>query len=190
MIDAEKANFEVARMARLNEVSRSGFYAWKKRGSQPGPRARRRADLASKIVAFHADSDGVNGAPRILADLRDSGEVVSRKTVAKIMRTEGIAGISPATWRPVTTIVGDGHTIPDLVGRRFDQGALNRVWTSDITYLATGQGWLYLLVTWNLRKVWMITYRHRYHELRGPVDHVGVGGEVAGLGSVRERWAV
>jgi putative transposase len=143
-IDAEEANFDVARMARLSDVSRSGFYAWKKRGSQPGPRQQRRADLTGKIVAFHQDSDGVNGAPRILADLRETGEVVSRKTVAKIMRTEGIAGISPATWRPVTTIVEGQHTMPDLVGRKFDRGRLDGVWTSDITYLATGQGWLYL----------------------------------------------
>jgi putative transposase len=88
---------------------------------------------------------GVNGAPRILADLRDAGEVVSRKTVAKLMRSNAIRGISPRPWRPVTTIAdATPHTIPDLVQRQFDRGELNRVWTSDITYLATGEGWLYL----------------------------------------------
>lgn len=52
---------------------------------------------------------------------------------------------SSRPWRPVTTIAdAKPHTIPDLVGRRFDRGELNTVWTSDITYLATGQGWLYL----------------------------------------------
>lgn len=143
-MDAEKANFEISRMARLSEVSRSGYYAWKDRRAQPGPRAERRLQLAQKIKDFHHESDGVNGAPRILADLRDDGEVVSRKTVAKIMRHEGIAGISPATWHPTTTIVDGEHTIPDLLKRRFDQGGLNLAWTSDITYLRTGQGWLYL----------------------------------------------
>ena len=144
VLDAEKPNFEITRMARLSEVSRSGYYAWKDRDARPGPREERRLKLAAKIKDFHDESDGVSGAPRILADLRDDGEVVSRKTVAKIMRQEGIAGISPATWHPTTTIADGGYTIPDLVRRRFDQGALDLVWTSDITYLKTGEGWLYL----------------------------------------------
>lgn len=145
-IDVEKADYSVSRMVDLLGVSRSGYYAWKQRAAAaPGPRATRRAELTAKILGFHQASDGVNGAPRIQADLRDGGDRVSRKTIAKIMRHNNIAGISPATWHPVTTI-GDGsaHTIPDLVGRRFDRGALDVVWTSDITYLSTAQGWLYL----------------------------------------------
>ncbi|NHN57461.1 IS3 family transposase [Calidifontibacter sp. DB0510] len=150
VIDAQKAGPEmppVTRMADLLGVSRSGYYAWAARqdGVQLGPRAARRADLVVKIKVAHDASDGVNGAPRILADLRAAGEVVSRKTVAKLMRANGLRGISPRPWRPVTTIADQHpHTIPDLVQRRFDRGALNLVWTSDITYLATGQGWLYL----------------------------------------------
>jgi transposase InsO family protein len=136
----------VERMAELLGVSRSGYYAWvARRDADPGPRAARREKLVTKIKNFHQASDGVNGAPRILADLREDGEVVSRKTVAKIMRENGIRGISPRPWQPVTTIAeAKPHAIPDLVGRRFDQGELNKVWTSDITYLATGEGWLYL----------------------------------------------
>lgn len=146
MIDAEKANHSITRMAELLAVSRSGYYAWAARkDAPPGPRAVRTAELTVKIRDFHAASDQVNGAPRILADLREAGETVSRKTVAKIMRDNGIRGISPRPWQPVTTIADDGpHAIPDLVERRFDQGRLNVVWTSDITYLSTGQGWLYL----------------------------------------------
>ena len=146
MIDAEKANHNISRMAELLAVSRSGYYAWAARkDAPPGPRAVRNAELTVKIRDFHAASDHVNGAPRILADLRDHGENVSQKTVAKIMRDNGIRGISPRPWQPVTTISDQGpHHIPDLVERRFDQGRLNLVWTSDITYLSTGQGWLYL----------------------------------------------
>ena len=146
VIDAEKANHSITRMAELLGVSRSGYYAWAARkDAPPGPRAARAAELTVKIREFHTASDQVNGAPRILADLRADGEIVSKKTVAKLMRDNGIRGISPRPWQPVTTISDDGpHCIPDLVGRRFDQGALNLVWTSDITYLSTGQGWLYL----------------------------------------------
>ena len=151
MIDAEKADDQrdavsVTRMTELLGVSRSGYYAWAARqGLPPGVRAARRADLTTKIKAAHDASDGVNGAPRIVADLREAGEVVSVKTVAKLMRANEIRGISPRPWRPVTTIAdASPHAIPDLVRRRFDRGELNVVWTSDITYLATSQGWLYL----------------------------------------------
>ena len=143
---AEKATYEIARMARLLGVSRSGFYDWQARETAgPSPREQRREALAVKIKKFHADSDHVYGSPRILADLRADGEQVSRKTVAKLMRCHGIVGISPRGWVPPTTIPDPGGgSLPDLVERCFDQGQLNRVWTSDITYLATGQGWLYL----------------------------------------------
>ena len=146
LMDAEKACFEIARMAVLLGVSRSGYYAWMRREQAgPTPAQQRRTALTNKIITFHADSDQVYGSPRILADLRDDGETVSRKTVAKLMRSNRIVGISPRSWTPITTLPDpESSSIPDLVGRRFDHGQLNRVWTSDITYLATGEGWLYL----------------------------------------------
>jgi putative transposase len=151
-MDAEKATphnvdgFEIARMARLLGVSRSGYYDWARRqAAGPSPAQQRRADLTSKIITFHAESDRVYGSPRILADLREAGEQVSAKTVATLMRRAGVVGISPRRFVPVTTQAGpDPQPVPDLVERRFDQGQLNVVWTSDITYLATGEGWLYL----------------------------------------------
>jgi transposase InsO family protein len=145
-MDAEKATFEIARMARLIEVSRSGYYAWAARTSA-GPTAAqlRREELTVKIRQFYLDSDTTYGSPRILADLRDDGERVSAKTVAKLMRLNGIVGISPRKFTPPTTMPGpDPHHLPDLVERRFDRGRLNAVWTSDITYLGTDEGWLYL----------------------------------------------
>ena len=146
LMEAEKATYEIARMARLLGVSRSGFYDWQARqAAGPSPRQQRQAALVDKIKRFHVASDEVYGSPRILADLREDGEKVSRKTVAKLMRRHGIVGISPRGWVPPTTIVDPAAgSLPDLVERRFDQGQLNQVWTSDITYLSTGQGWLYL----------------------------------------------
>jgi transposase InsO family protein len=135
-------------MADLLDVSRSGFYDWAGRqATPPGPAQQRRAELTEKIVAAHAASDHVYGSPRITADLREQGEQVSAKTVAKLMRKNGITGISPRKFRPVTTLSGpDPRPLPDLVRRVFDRGALNAVWTSDITYLGTDEGWLYLCV--------------------------------------------
>ena len=83
MIEAEKDIYSITRMCELLEVSRSGFYKW--RTSRDGGRTtaqRRRRELDTKVAAFHRASDGVYGAPRILADLRADGERVSRKTVA------------------------------------------------------------------------------------------------------------
>ena len=146
MIEAEKATYTIKRMCALLEVSRSGFYKWRKaRDAGPTPTQQRRTELDAKVAAFHQASDGVYGAPRICADLRADGETVSRKTVAASMRRQKLAGISPRTFAPATTVVDADAAVPkDLVGRRFDTGALDRVWTSDITYLRTGEGWLYL----------------------------------------------
>lgn len=114
MIEAEKATHSITRMSDLLGVSRSGYSAWTARqASEPGPREARRADLTVKIEDFHKASDGVNGAPRILADLREAGEKVSRKTVAKLMRHNGIRGISPRPWVPVTTIA-DAKPAPPI----------------------------------------------------------------------------
>ena len=134
LMDAEKASHPVARMAQLLAVSRSGYYAWSKREQAgPSPAQQRRHQLTTKIITVHDASDQVYGSPRILADLREAGEQVSRKTVAKLMRSKGIVGISPRGWTPTTTVPDLGAaSIPDLVERHFDQGLLNQVWTSDI----------------------------------------------------------
>jgi putative transposase len=146
VIEAEKACYPIKRMCELLEVSRSGYYKWRAhRDTGPTPSAQRRADLDAKVAASHTASDGVYGSPRILADLRAGGERVSRKAVAASLRRQGLAGISPRRFAPATTVVDLDAAVPnDLVRRRFNAGALNRVWTSDITYLRTGQGWLYL----------------------------------------------
>jgi putative transposase len=139
---AEKTSFSIARMARLLGVSRSGYYAWT--GRLPSPAQVRRARIERKVASFHEDSDEVYGSPRILADLRADGETVSRKTVAKAMRSLGLAGICPKKWK-TTTIIDRADAYPvDMVKRRWDTGALNQVWVGDITYLRTWEGWLYL----------------------------------------------
>jgi transposase InsO family protein len=148
VIEAEKASYPIKRMCELLEVSRSGFYKWRAHhDAGPRPSQRRRAELDAKVAASHTASDGVYGTPRILADLRAAGERVSRKSVAASRRRQGLAGICPRRFAPATTVVDLGAARPqDLVRRRFDTGVVNRVWTSDITYLRTGQGWLYLCV--------------------------------------------
>ena len=112
---AEKSNYTVSRMARLLEVSRSGFYAWSKR--LPSKREVRAERIEAKIAWFHGESDEVSGAPRILADLRGDGEIISRKTVAKTMRKLGLQGICPRRWR-TTTVRDAGDTYPPDAAKR------------------------------------------------------------------------
>lgn len=139
--------FGITRMARLLEVSTSGYYAWRKRtvATEPTPRQQRRADLAVKILDAHADSDGTYGSPRITSELRDHGETVNEKTVAAIMTEIGIEGISPRTFKVRTTVTDPTASFPpDLVRRCFDQGRIDAVWLTDITYLTCGEGDMYL----------------------------------------------
>ncbi len=139
--------FAVRRMARLLEVSTSGYYAYVKRcaATELTPRQQRRADLEVKISQAHKDSRGTYGSPRITAELRDQGEVVSAKTVAKVMAEIGIEGISPRTFKVRTTVVDPSASFPpDLVDREFDQGRPDAVWLTDITYLSCGEGEMFL----------------------------------------------
>ena len=139
---AEKSNHTISRMARLLEVSRSGYYAWVTR--PPSKRAVRAERIEAKVSWFHGDSDEVSGAPRILVDLREDGETISRKTVAKTMRKLGLRGICPKRWK-ATTVTDRADTYPpDAVKRQWDTGVLNAVWIGDISYLRTWEGWLYL----------------------------------------------
>ena len=143
----EGERFSITRMARLLKVSTSGYYLYVKRTAATVLTARqqRRADLEVKIVEVHKDSKGTYGSPRVTAELRARGEVVNKKTVAKIMASVGVEGISPRTFKVKTTVVDPQASFPpDLIDRHFDQGRLDAVWLTDITYLTCGEGDMFL----------------------------------------------
>lgn len=129
-MEAEKASFKIARMARLLGVSTSGFYVWRqRRRAGLSGRAAAARDLDVQVRRVHADSDGVYGAPRVTAQLEREGVHVNVKTVAASMRRQGVEGMIPCRFTPVTTIAGVAtYHIPDLVKRCWDQGAVNLVW--------------------------------------------------------------
>lgn len=142
-IAAEKTNYPVAVMCRLFGVKRTGFHNWERRA--PSDRALQDAWPTQKIKQIHAASRGVYGAPRIHAELRMEHDIrVGRKRVARLMKAAGISGVRPRKrWK--TTIRIPGITpATDLVERQFRPTSPNAVWVADITYLRTGEGWLYL----------------------------------------------
>jgi putative transposase len=123
-------------------VSQSWFYKWK--DGDRSPRRERRERLKAEIARLFAQRKGTDGSPRITAALRDAGWRVGENTVAALMRQMGLAA-RPKKNRRATTRQGKGRwRAPDLIGRQFPAGGLNRKWYGDGTEIVTGEGKLYL----------------------------------------------
>lgn len=144
-----RSEFKIAAMCRVLEVTRSGFYAWLGRGE---PKRRRDdARLQPLIRSIYEGHRFVYGAPRVHKALKKSGEACSRKRVARLMRSMGLRSKATRRFRVKTTDSRHGHPIAlDLLKRNFTAEAPNRVWVSDITYIGTNEGWLYLAVIMDL----------------------------------------
>ena len=162
---AHQAAHRVATVCRVLGVSPSGYYAWQFRP----PSARSQADgaLTEQIRAIHSRSRGTYGAPRVHADLAAQGVHVGRKRIARLMRGAHVAGVSR---RHVWTTRRDptARPAPDLVQRTFTATGPNRLWVADITYIATGAGFLYLAVVldaWSRRVVGWAMATHLRTEL-------------------------
>jgi transposase InsO family protein len=141
-IDAEKVRYPVRLLCRCLSVSRSGYYAW--RGRPTSRRARNDARLKVKIAASHTASRRTYGSPRIQRDLREAGDPVSRKRVARLMREMEIEGIRKRRFRTTTDSRHRFPVAPNILMRDFEVSEPNTAWTTDITYIATLEGWLYL----------------------------------------------
>ena len=131
-------------MCRVLGVSTSGYYAWRAR--EPSNRDQADAMLSQQIRAFHEQSRGTYGAPRIQADLRDEGIRVGRKRIARLMRVAGLRGLSRRKAPATTVRRAKVRPAADLVERDFTAEAPNGLWVADITYISTAVGFLYLAV--------------------------------------------
>lgn len=132
-------------MCRVLGVSPSGYYDWRRRA--PSARATANAVLSEAIRQIHKDSDETYGMPRVHAELRDIGQVASKKRVACLMRKAGIRGVSRRRSFTVTTERNHRQRpAPDLVKRQFHAAAPNQLWVADMTYIPTWTGFLYLAV--------------------------------------------
>jgi putative transposase len=147
-VEAEKANYPIRLMCRCLRVSRSGYYAWRARPASA--RTKQDAQLRVEISASHRASRKTYGSPRILRDLREQGHRVSRKRVARLMRDLGLEGRRRRRFQATTDSGHQFSVAPNLLMREFDVDAPNTAWVTDITYLATLDGWLYLAVILDL----------------------------------------
>lgn len=163
LIDAEKANYSISLLCRVLRVSRSGYYDWKDRPLSK--RARENTVLIKQIKEIHERSRGTYGCPRVHAELRALGMCCSRKRVARLMCKASLQGC--IRGRRKRTTRRDKHAIPaaNLVKRNFCATAPDRIWTADITYVPTQEGFLYLTFILDVysRKVvgWSIATRLR-----------------------------
>jgi transposase InsO family protein len=142
-IAAERASFPVRRLCRLIGVAASAFYAWLRRG--PIRRAQDEAALVAEIKQVFEQSSKTYGSPRIHAELRARGRRIGRKRIARLMREQGLIVPRKKRRLPVTTDSRHDHPIaPNLLGRCFEATRPDATWLADITYVATGEGWLYV----------------------------------------------
>jgi transposase InsO family protein len=139
----EKANYPIALMCRVLEVSRSGWYASRRR-TRPTDRETRDAELLSKIREIHTASRGTYGSPRVHAQLVRDGEEVGVDRVARLMRADGLRGRVRRRFKVTTN---SRHTRPvaaNVLNREFTVEASDSVWCADITYIPTAAGFVYL----------------------------------------------
>ena len=141
-VDAGKAQWPVGVQCDVLGVSRSGYYAWK--GRPEAPRAAEDAALLVEIKAAHAAGRGNYGSPRVHRELRAKGRRVGKKRVERLMRRAGIAGRKKRRFRR-TTDSNHAHPIaPNVLDRNFHVDLPNAAWVTDVTYVWTHEGWLYL----------------------------------------------
>lgn len=145
-IDAQKARYPVTTLCKTLDVSESGYHAWRKR--PPSKRAVENARITTHIKAGFKKSRETYGSPRLTDELRDNAVKVGRHRVARLMREAGIRAKKPPRWKKTTNSKHDLPRAPNLVERRWNEMATepNKVWVSDLTYIWTWQGWVYLVV--------------------------------------------
>jgi putative transposase len=149
-------------MCRVLQVSASGYYAWRIRPDSARLVANSR--LLGDIRRLEAAHRGCYGSPRIHAALRAEGRTVSRRRVARLMRHHGIRGLAGRRFRPCTT--DSRHDLPiapNLLKQVFTATAPNTVGLADITYIATGEGWLYLAAVLDLATRKIVGWSMRDH---------------------------
>jgi putative transposase len=151
MIRTLSVEYGIKECCEALRVSRSGYYQWKK--AEPSQREREEAELVEQIKGVFEANKGRYGSPRVRQALRQDGIECGENRVARLMRENELAARRKQAFRPRTNVPGKG-TAPNLI-KDLEPSGVDQIWVSDITYVATVEGWLYLAVTLDLfsRKV-------------------------------------
>ena len=171
---AEKAIFPVLVLCRVLEVSRSGFYGWMRSEGRRSTRDESDAALTTKIAEAHTRSRGTYGSPRIHEELQAGGMHVGRNRVARLMKEQGLHGCRPRPFRTTTDSRHGEPIAPNLLERNFAPAGPDQVWASDITYVRTWEGWMYLAVVidlWSRRVIgWSVADHMRTELVLGALE--------------------
>ena len=147
-ISEQKVAFPVRALCHVLGVSTSRYYGSLNR--KPSPHSCRDTELAWRICAFHKASEGRYGSPRIHEDLKTAGHKVGRKRVVRLMQEKQLIARTRRKFRTTTDSRHSFPTAPNVLQRNFATEAPNEAWVTDITFLPTTQGWLYLAVILDL----------------------------------------
>ncbi len=142
--------YPVARSCVLLGVARSGYYGWQRRHQRPSARVAENARLLVELQVRHTRHRQCYGSPRMTADLRAAGWQVNRKRVARLMRSAGMRARGRCRRRSTTQSEHPYPVAPNRLAQQFAVAAPNRVWVTDITYVATDEGWLYVALVMDL----------------------------------------
>jgi len=142
------SQFPISKMSKVFNVSRSGFYRWLGRG--PSKRAQQNQYIRKEICLAWKKSFKRYGSPRIHGELALRGVLVSRPRVARMMRQMGIASSIRKKWVKTTDSTHKHAIVPNVLNRHFNPATLSEAWVSDITYIPSNQGWLYLTTVMDL----------------------------------------
>ena len=148
-IDTQRTEYGLDEMCRVLDVSESGYRAWK-RGGKLGRKRLTDSQMLTLIQSIHIELKGAYGSPRMVKELRERSFPASKERVERLMRENGIRARHKRRFKVTTD---SRHTLPvapNLLDRNFTPKAPNQVWTSDITYLWTDEGWLYLAIVLDL----------------------------------------
>ena len=148
-IDGQHKEFGLGEMCSVLDVSISGYRAWK-RGGMPGRKRLTDTQMLLLIQAIHAEFKGIYGSPRMVRELRGFGLPASKPRVERLMRKNNIHARHKRRYKVTTDSKHNLPVAPNLLNRNFTPDAPNLVWASDITYLWTDEGWLYLAIVLDL----------------------------------------
>ena len=163
-ISENRKTFKIGHMCKVLKVSCTGFYAWLKR-----PESRRSLEnrfLEQQLRAVHKDSNMVYGSPKIHRELNEQGIRCGKNRVARIMRKTSIKSKTKRKFKATTNSRHSFPVAPNLF-QNFDVDTPNKCWVTDLTYIPTAQGWLYLatLMDWYSRRIigWSMDKRMSRH---------------------------